>query len=146
LHSLHPKGYLLNMNKQIRYSKNVLIIILLNNTSWTQLDETFSKFSFQNIMFNTPIQNALWTYWFHWFIQNLNKICYFMGLCFLHIDVVHLNHLWCMYKYFQSFQPFQIFENISSYLYVYHLCFKHMTSECKKHELITKQFLHEFHY
>jgi hypothetical protein len=47
------------MNKQIKYSKNAVIIILLNNISATQLDETFSKISFQNIMFNTPIQNAL---------------------------------------------------------------------------------------
>jgi len=44
-------------------------------------------------------------------------------------------------KYFQ--QPF---ENISSHLFVHYMCFKCTISMCKKHELMKKIFLHDFHY
>jgi hypothetical protein len=53
LHCLHPRGSLLYINQPIRYSKDAFIIILLNNISLSQLDETFSKFSLQNTMSNT---------------------------------------------------------------------------------------------
>lgn len=36
--------------------------------------------------------------------------------------------------------------SISFYLHVHHMCFRHMTFACKKHELIKKQILHDFHY
>jgi hypothetical protein len=35
---------------------------------------------------------------------------------------------------------------ISSYLYVHHTCFKHTTFVHKTHELMKKQFSHDFHY
>jgi hypothetical protein len=38
-------------------------------------------------------------------------------------------------------------ENISSYLYVHHLCFECMTFVCKlTYEPMKEQFLHIFHY
>jgi len=54
LHLSHLRGSLLFVKKPIRYSKDTFIIILLNNTNWSQLDEFFKKVSFQNIMSNTP--------------------------------------------------------------------------------------------
>jgi hypothetical protein len=41
---------------------------------------------------------------------------------------------------------FQMVENNSSYLYVYHAHFKYTTSMCKKHQLMNDQFLYDFHY
>jgi hypothetical protein len=43
-------------------------------------------------------------------------------------------------KYFQSV------ENISFYLYMYHICFKHTKFMCKKHKFMKERFLHDFHY
>jgi hypothetical protein len=40
---------------------------------------------------------------------------------------------------------FEPLENISSYLYMLHMCFKHMTFMCKKHKFMKEQ-LHNFHY
>jgi hypothetical protein len=53
LHSFHPRASLLYANQPIRYSKDAFIMILLNNISLPQLDETFSRFLFQNTMSNT---------------------------------------------------------------------------------------------
>ncbi len=37
-------------------------------------------------------------------------------------------------------------ENISSYLYMHHMCFGCMISMYKKHKLMKGQFSHDFHY
>jgi hypothetical protein len=41
---------------------------------------------------------------------------------------------------------FQSFENISFYLYVYHICCRHMKSMCEKRKFMKERFLHDFHY
>jgi hypothetical protein len=37
------------------------------------------------------------------------------------------------------------YENISSYLYMHHLCFKHITSVCKMYKPINERLSHDFH-
>ncbi len=43
------------------------------------------------------------TYRLHRFVPNLYGISCFMGLCFVHVDFVHLKHIWCMYKHNEIF-------------------------------------------
>jgi hypothetical protein len=70
------------------------------------------------------------TYWLRWFNLILHEICYFMGFCFLHIDVVHLKHMWYTYKSDEIFSRgslkifHPIYKCIIHVLDVGHLCAK----------------------
>ncbi len=71
--------------------KDAFIFILFNNINWPQLDETFSKFSFPNVVFNIHGQVFLPTniFTFHHFSQiSWNFIG--MPLTFLWLLVFHI--------------------------------------------------------
>jgi hypothetical protein len=46
----------------------------------------------------------------------------------------------------KSFIEQESLHNISSYLYMHHLCFKRMTFVCEMYEPMKKWFSHDFHY
>jgi hypothetical protein len=61
------------------------------------------------------------------------------------LDLTSYNHNKTL-MIFRSFIQQENLHNISSYLYMHHLFFKHMTSMCKTYKPMKKQFSHDFHY
>jgi hypothetical protein len=77
------------------------------------------------------------TYYFHWFILNLQKKI-ISWICIFHTKMCDI----CINK----MKYFQMIKNILFHLYVHHMCFKHKKSMCKKRKLMKKQYFHNYHY
>jgi hypothetical protein len=87
-------------------------------------------------------------------VFTVSRFCFFyFNIINLLVSLIHskftrnlLFHEFMFFAHISRMKYFQPLENISSYLFMFHMCFRYMTFMCKKHKFMKEQFSHNFLY